>query len=1150
MPTYNRRAFVSRAIEYFLRQDYANKELIVVDDGSDPIGDLVPSDERIRYIRLKDRITVGAKRNRAIEAARGDLIAHWDDDDWHAAHRITYQVEALVRERAEVCGINNLLFYDILNEKAWRYIYPSNQRFWLSGSTLCYTRSFWNTHHFADVNVGEDTRFVRNGTSERMIVLSDATFHVGVIHANNVSPKRTRGVYWQPYPIEQIQRIMGNDFPAQRSNGAAVPLATSSIVLPLISCIMPTRSRRAFVALAVQRFLEQDYPNTELIVADDGDDAVDDLLTGVPNVRYVRLTHPQSIGAKRNRACREARGEIIAHWDDDDWYASNRLSYQAAPLLTNEADLTGLENTYVLELPDIRFWTIGPQLHHRMFVGNVHGGTLVFRKKLWDSGVRYPEVNIAEDAGLLRQALNRGYRLTRLANPGVFVYVRHRRNAWQFQTGQFLDPDSWHGVDPPSTFPADILAQYQAAAEPTANSGPRTIMLPSHTSQSSDLSVAAYLDTLPLLDAKVGYGALGLHGNLGYEGKYVMVRGQHYSHALSTHPPARLAFQLDRRFTRFSGQVAINDDVPARRSWADFSVKGDGRLIGIATRATAGDAPRLLEIDVRGVDQLELVVTTDRWEFSHAVWLDPLLDSTAPPTTPKTLPDCLDRTIMVLPDPIPHAARCIATVASKGYADSLDDMLGSLHANGQCPDARLVVCVIDDDADCVRVAQKYGATIVRCTLHTNRNVAVKAVLYSIARVIDADQFVCLDADMLVLGDLQPVFAALDACSGDVILACREGNNRRLNDLQQALREIYFGSEADAQRLFQQSDEGAYPLVVNDGLFAGSRAALLALDEVLRSMLKARDWMDGRGNMPWRNQFVFNLALARLKCGVELNDLYNLQLHVHDVEWQATGGRPQAMWHQQAVRVLHFSGNGRRKYPEWRNLFAKVPDPLIGFGGGDAYAAFLTALRAWVGRHGLSALAWSFYGTADAKHARVNDVTVLPLLAALHYLIRSNGCVRVIETGTARGVSAACLASAVAHRSDAQVVTLDPLPNEARLDLWASLPASLKGCIKQRVTGSIEGMHAAVDAGERYEAALLDSIHTEEHVWAEFELAAQLVCRGGLILIHDARYRYGTVDRALKRIEAAGYNIVRLWCAEGGVPEDDQLGLAVIENRQR
>jgi len=50
MPTYNRRAFVPQAIYYFLRQDYPNKELIIVDDGTDEVGDLIPGDERIRYI--------------------------------------------------------------------------------------------------------------------------------------------------------------------------------------------------------------------------------------------------------------------------------------------------------------------------------------------------------------------------------------------------------------------------------------------------------------------------------------------------------------------------------------------------------------------------------------------------------------------------------------------------------------------------------------------------------------------------------------------------------------------------------------------------------------------------------------------------------------------------------------------------------------------------------------------------------------------------------------------------------------------------------------------------------------------------------------------------------------------------------------------
>ena len=59
-----------------------------------------------------------------------------------------------------------------------------------------------------------------------------------------------------------------------------------------------------------------------------------------------------------------------------------------------------------------------------------------------------------------------------------------------------------------------------------------------------------------------------------------------------------------------------------------------------------------------------------------------------------------------------------------------------------------------------------------------------------------------------------------------------------------------------------------------------------------------------------------------------------------------------------------------------------------------------------------------------------------------------------------------------------------------------------------------------------------------------------MCTGGLILIHDACYEHGTVQGALRRIEHAGYGVVRLWSAERGVPEDNHLGLALVENPPR
>jgi hypothetical protein len=213
MPTADRRAFVARAVEYFLRQTYEPRELLVFDDGDDAVADLIPADERVRYVRLKERLTVGAKRNLACEQARGQIIAHWDDDDWHAPRRLAYQVSELLRTGAQMCGINRLLFYDVRDGRGWQYTYPSGQKLWLSGSTLCYRREFWANNRFAGVNVGEDARFVWAGRAAQMNVLADSTFHVGIIHSDNVSPKQTGMAYWQPYPVEHLKQLFDADWP-------------------------------------------------------------------------------------------------------------------------------------------------------------------------------------------------------------------------------------------------------------------------------------------------------------------------------------------------------------------------------------------------------------------------------------------------------------------------------------------------------------------------------------------------------------------------------------------------------------------------------------------------------------------------------------------------------------------------------------------------------------------------------------------------------------------------------------------------------------------------------------------------------------------------------------------------------------------------
>ncbi|MDQ3078182.1 MAG: glycosyltransferase family 2 protein [Pseudomonadota bacterium] len=84
MPVHNRAAEVRRAIDSVLAQDFADFELIVVDDGStDATCEAVTAvgDPRVKLIRLGSNQGSNPARNRGIEAASAPLLAFLDSDD-------------------------------------------------------------------------------------------------------------------------------------------------------------------------------------------------------------------------------------------------------------------------------------------------------------------------------------------------------------------------------------------------------------------------------------------------------------------------------------------------------------------------------------------------------------------------------------------------------------------------------------------------------------------------------------------------------------------------------------------------------------------------------------------------------------------------------------------------------------------------------------------------------------------------------------------------------------------------------------------------------------------------------------------------------------------------------------------------------------
>jgi glycosyltransferase involved in cell wall biosynthesis len=211
LPTHERRVFLAQAVAYFLRQDYPRRELIVVDDGADPVADLLPEADNIRYLRVGRRLSLGAKRNLACAAAAGPVILHWDDDDWMAPWRIRYQVRQLLKRRADACGLREVVHLDPIGQRAWRFVYPRHARAWVAGGTLCYTRGLWRRNHFADVDVGEDAGFLWSGRPRRVVALPDTAFYVALVHPGNTSPKWPGGRWWRPLEVGQVLAQLGGD---------------------------------------------------------------------------------------------------------------------------------------------------------------------------------------------------------------------------------------------------------------------------------------------------------------------------------------------------------------------------------------------------------------------------------------------------------------------------------------------------------------------------------------------------------------------------------------------------------------------------------------------------------------------------------------------------------------------------------------------------------------------------------------------------------------------------------------------------------------------------------------------------------------------------------------------------------------------------
>jgi len=101
VPTHNGASLIGTALRSLEQQTWAEKEIIVVDDGSKPaeiskLRDVCAQYEQVILLEQNENLGAYAARNAALRVATGEFVTVHDDDDWSHPEKLERQAAALM----------------------------------------------------------------------------------------------------------------------------------------------------------------------------------------------------------------------------------------------------------------------------------------------------------------------------------------------------------------------------------------------------------------------------------------------------------------------------------------------------------------------------------------------------------------------------------------------------------------------------------------------------------------------------------------------------------------------------------------------------------------------------------------------------------------------------------------------------------------------------------------------------------------------------------------------------------------------------------------------------------------------------------------------------------------------------------------------
>lgn len=217
-----------------------------------------------------------------------------------------------------------------------------------------------------------------------------------------------------------------------------------------VSLITPTFQREQFHPRIFRCFESQTYPDVEWLLLDDSPSPSRFLSeTRHDRVKYFHVPERMRIGDKRNWLAERSSGDLIVHFDDDDFYVPNYVSEMVTTLRDRQLDLMNLRGWFILDrrCDFFGYWDLSLQKGHHFICEKTGVKTVdvqsdnyfgdnelgwgfgfIYRKSLWEQ-IRFPSQDWNEDGEFSKAAHARFRAGGKIDTQGICLHEIHGGNS-------------------------------------------------------------------------------------------------------------------------------------------------------------------------------------------------------------------------------------------------------------------------------------------------------------------------------------------------------------------------------------------------------------------------------------------------------------------------------------------------------------------------------------------------------------------------------------------------------------------------------------------------------------------------------------------------------------------------------------------------